>query len=73
MLQVCVSEYVMQDTVKSQSRKLAGLPRMVAPSDQAPGLLAVGANGVWVCPYSKNILHICRGSLTGLLYCFTHL
>ena len=64
-----MSEYLMQDAMMGHT--LSDLPqnlsKLVAPvQPEKGGLVTTGANGVWVSPGYKHLLHVCRGSLLGI-------
>ena len=66
--QVSLSEYLMEDykavdTLKSLATFPQNLSKIIAK--EKGGLMAVGSNGIWICPGCKHVLHVCRGGITG--------
>ncbi len=64
-----MEDYRAIDALKSLAAFPQNLAKIVAK--EKGGLVAVGSNGIWVCPGNKHVLHVCRGGLTGELpLCF---
>ncbi len=70
-----MSEYLMQDSTAVETLiSLASFPQNIPKvvSKEKGGLITVTQNGIWICPGSKHVLHVCRGGITGNCECGGH-
>ena len=59
-----MEDYKAVDTLKSLTTFPQNLAKIIAK--EKGGLIAVGNNGIWICPGCKHVLHVCRGGITGM-------
>ena len=63
--EVAVTDYTLVNTIKSMAKVFDPQKLAHLISSQKGGLIASGADGIWMCPEFKNTLLVCKSSFEG--------